>query len=258
MPLSQPSLGRPANVYRISPRDLAALFKRDDVFETHEAAMAFEPGFGAVGYSMNGSRHIARITLVPSEPECRYFWVRVETPDNSVTFSVPAVCSRGDLKTLLEHWEFDMETKWLTGSPPSPHFPNDWPVASAYVSCPDSFWVLEVHPSPGASRWALTNRAGMHAVRRPKVEIFFGGIIAKDDLFTLARALTRAVESNPNIPVPKGTRALAPAYVAALREASATYFRERIFTVGEGRMHPVVPHAAALNIPLPSVTPFAP
>lgn len=249
--------GRPPNIYGMSPSDFETHFNALTKFKKVGEALN-EPGFGAVGYMLSekSKQHMARLILRPVDTSTMFFWFRVETPDGSVGWSCPSLVALKDVDELIERWEFDVGTQWTEGSPGSPFFPAEWKVPMEFVSSKKTFLVLSYEQAN--NHIILTSRGGIHTMsaNKPGGRSFCAGIVGEDTHLELLRAASRMRMDLSTLNF--STPSLSKDVLLFLRYASALYTKERILEAGAGAAHGVVPHSAAINLPITTVRRFEP
>lgn len=244
--------GRPSHIYRMPPKDFLAYWSATEKHTTHEKVI--EPGFGAQGYELLKGVHQFRITLIPTDVSNAFYWVRLETPDAKVNFSMPSVTAAEDLPKLLESWEVN-DMRWVVGNGllASPSFPEAWSTPPEYASSKERFDMLVADKVN--LKFGILTRAGVHAVRTPAQ--YLAGVMGVNTMWEVVQHFRRRAPSDVPFPKP-GETALHAKLVHELRFVSAKYTREKLLTVGEGYVLPYVPHHELLGIPATSMTPFTP
>lgn len=258
----QKRLGRPNNVYTLAPTEWRVKWDMLEKFEDLNTLLEAFPEGGFAAYAstkpdkaLGLSRPLARVTFAPAGPSREVFWVRAETPDEEVDFSIPAPIHFNDIPKLLEQWEMDMEVlTWVPAHMGSVCFPIDWTIPRKYVVSPIVFWVLVWNPKTRETR--LISRAGMHSIRTPEMQI--AGILGPVNDLSIPMAIGTC---NIVCPTPlKLDTMLTPPQIRALRLASSRYFVNRIMTKAPGCGYPVWPivHTFGEMPPAGSITEFTP
>lgn len=237
--------GRPPNIYGATPKAFDEFWKAASKYPK----APLEPSFGAVAYAFDErGQHLFRLMLIPADPQSSFYWVRLTVPDGSFEFAFPAVVAAADLPKLLEYWEVnDDKTLWTEGAMVSPSFPKGWRMCKEFFSAKGAFFAMVKRVDQPAP--TLETRAGIHTLTNETVRC--AGLVAGPGdigaFAALPKTLTRLKLEQP----------LLPEQVDALRALSATYFREKLLSIGRGRLLPYVPHAHLLGIPSIGVTELA-
>ena len=150
-----------------------------------------------------------------------------------------------------EYWEVDdAQTVWTEGTMASPAFPKGWKMAKEFFGAKGAFFTLVKRPSHNEVQ--LEARAGIHTLTSETARC--AGVVADPGDVDAFRLLPNRERMPARV---KLESMLFPEQVMALRMLSTVYFREKLLTIGKGRMLPYLPHAGLLGIPAIGVTELA-
>lgn len=219
--------------------------------EKHDKPLLDEPSMGTRGYALSKkNQHLYRLTLVPADVKGHFFWTALETADGAVNFAFPALMAKEDLPRLLELWELDdAQTIWTPGPMVSATFPKGWKMPEAFFLSSRQFYVMARKTTADMSVSHLTARGGIHTMTGAKVCCM--GILGESGDLDVFRAMPppSTVATLLRLDVN-----LVPEALTLCREASARFFRQKLLTIGEGKVFPYLPHASVVGIPLIGVT----
>ena len=252
------ALGRPKNQYRKSLVELMGFWSREPKFPTMEEAVTEAgAGIGVVAYALDRTQnHMFRVTLVPTDGGSKFFWVRLETADNSADFAIPSPMACSDLPALLNWWgvlDQGRNVQWVEGPLASPFFPDDWKMPRNYVLSPQKFNTLIFDTNQ--RRHEIQVRAGLHTIKTSNASMRLAGVMGPDNIWTLINGF-RKLPADVVLPTHQHA-AVNPVALNACWSLSADYFREKLLKAGN-KTHPFIPHSHLIDVPLHDVSAFEP
>lgn len=251
------ALGRPSNVYGMTVQNFAAKWK----LTQKSTVRTFDPGFGAIGYFVQHDCHQYRVRMTPCADVPSLFWVRIETADDEVGFTIPAPMDLPTIdKELFEHWDI-FEPLWVPGDLRCSTMPG---VLSKHFHTSDHEFIVLVQESPEKPNLRLVKRKGIHGL--PKGT--FAGIIACVEELEDMEAFF--VNKPPNVKFPSldDTRPIVDkALLKQLRLVGAAWAKRWFVTHRDrtvdglpdpGKLYPFIPHFKILQTPQFAISEFKP
>ncbi len=255
--------GRPPNVYGITLNKFEGWFQYASKKSKERVLdpLAVISAYVAEPPRIDGGHHhhLFRVTLTPQSPNSVYYWVRLETPEGDLDFTIPAPMRLTDIdKYILPRW--DVEDPWWIPTEALPSVVIPGKIINALVRSSRSYYVL-VRDHETSPDIRLKFLRGAHTV--PKG--LFAGIVTGPETLNLLKHYFFTARNAEGVPVeappfPDTDTIITSQQLSRLRAVGAAWAKYHFFDKrkpdpsGEPGVWPFVPHAELLGVPLISRT----